>query len=228
MAAAPEGDPSLVRKRTWSQVPSLVKQHPIVVALSVLGTLATFVVGSVRVVDLVKGPAEGLVDAPSYDYVEVSDATGQISVEVPTVWADVPGDGWHALGIPGVADGTRVGPGLNAAPSVAAWKTDLETPGVFIGASRELLRGHSPTTLIRRTPPSGCESIDSQTYASASFTGEVVTFRCEGTKTQWRRLAATPTTTRDYLMYLEAKLTSSADLEAYNKILNTFEVDFGS
>jgi hypothetical protein len=217
-----------VRKRTWSQLPSLVKQHPIVVALSVLGTLATFVVGSVRVVDLATGPAKELVEAPSYDYVEVSDATGQISVEVPTVWADVPGNGWHALGIPGVQDGKRVGPGLNAAPSVAAWREDLETPGVFIGASRELIQGHSPTTLIRRTPPAGCASMASETYASASFTGEVVTFKCEGTKTQWRRLAATPTTTRDYLMYLEAKLASTADLEAYNKILNTFEVDFRS
>jgi hypothetical protein len=199
-----------------------------VVALSVLGTLVTFVLGSVRVVDLVRGPAEGLVDGPSYEYVEVSDATGQISVEVPTVWADVPGNGWHALGIPGVIDGTRVGPGLNAAPSVEQWKGDLETAGVFIGASRDLLKDHSPTTLIRRTPPAGCESMDSETYAGASFTGEVVTFRCEGTKTQWRRLAATPTTTRDYLLYLEAKLVSDADLEAYNKILNTFEVDFGS
>jgi hypothetical protein len=199
-----------------------------VVALSVLGTLVTFVLGSVRVVELVRGPAEDLVDRPSYQYVEVSDATGQISVEVPTVWADVPGNGWHALGIPGVGDGVRVGPGLNAAPSVQRWKGDLETPGVFIGASRELLKDHTPTTLIRRTPPAGCASMDSETYAGAGFTGEVVTFRCEDTKTQWRRLAATPTTTRDYLMYLEAKLVSDADLEAYDKILNTFEVDFGS
>lgn len=70
--------------------------------------------------------------------------------------------------------------------------------------------------------------MDSETYASATFTGELVTFRCDDTKTQWRRLAATPTATRDYLMYLEAKLVSTADLEAFNKILNTFEVDFGS
>src|SRR5262245_23552349 len=111
MAAAPTNDPSPEGKRTWSQFPQVAKQHPLVVALSVLGTLVTFVLGSVRVVDLVRGPAEGLVDGPSYQYVEVSDATGQISVEVPTVWADVPGNGWHALGIPGVADGARVGPG---------------------------------------------------------------------------------------------------------------------
>jgi hypothetical protein len=104
---------------------------------------------------------------------------------------------------------------------------DLETPGVFIGASRELLRTHSPATIIRRTPPSGCFSVASDTYTGAGFTGEVVTFRCEDTNAEWRRLAATPTTTRDYLLYLEAKLLSTADLEAYDKILNTFEVDFG-
>jgi hypothetical protein len=105
---------------------------------------------------------------------------------------------------------------------------DIETPGVFIGASRELLGTHSPATLIRRTPPAGCSSVESETYAGPSFTGEVVTFRCEGTNVEWRRLAATPTTSRDFLLYLEAKLLSTADIEAYNKILNTFEVDFGS
>jgi hypothetical protein len=228
MAGTPASEPPPPQKRAWSQLPYVVRQHPIVVAISVLGTLATFIVGSVRVVDLVAGPEKELVEAPSYDYVEVSDDTKQISVEVPTVWAHVPGNGWHASSIPGVTNGTRVGPGLNAAPNVDAWMNDLETPGVFIGASRQLLERHTPSTLLRRTPPAGCASTGSETYASANFTGEVVTFQCEGTKTQWRRLAATPTTTRDYLMYLEAKLVTTADLEAYNKILNTFEVEFGS
>lgn len=155
MAAAPASDPPPAQRRTWSQLPLLVKQHPIVIALSVMGTLASFIVASVGVVGLVTGQESELDVAPSYDYVEVSDGTRQISVEVPTVWADVPGDGWHALGIPGVRDGTRVGPGMNAAPNVAAWKEDLETPGVFIGASKQLLDDHSPTTLIRRTPPAG-------------------------------------------------------------------------
>jgi hypothetical protein len=195
--------------------------------VSILGTIATFIVGSVRVVDLVKGGEGDLRGAPSYEYIEISDNSGQISVQVPSVWADTPGNGWHTRGIRGVPDGTRVGPGLNAAPNVEAWKDDLETPGVFIGASRKLLESQSPTTLIRRTPPAGCSSTESTTYASPAFTGEVVTFRCEEAKVEWRRLAATPTATRDYLMYLEAKLVTTADVEAYNKILNTFEVDFG-
>jgi len=227
MASTPKSSRPPEQERSWAQVPYLVRQHPVVVALSVLGTLTTFIVGSVRVVDLVTGgPEQDLVSAPSYDYVEVSDESGQISVEVPTVWAEVRGNGWHARDIPGVPLETYVGPGMNAAPAVDAWSQDLETPGVFIGASRELQQEHDPTDLLRSTHPAGCASVKSETYASARFTGELLTYRCHGTKTQWRRLAATPTTTRDYLLYLEAKLVTSADLEAFNKILNTFEVDF--
>jgi serine protease Do len=227
MASTPKsGGPPPEQERSWAQVPYLVRQHPVVVALSVLGTLTTFIVGSVRVVDLVTGPEQEFASAPSYDYVEVSDDTGQISVQVPRVWTNVPGDGWHARGIPDVPFKAYVGPGLNAAPDVEAWREDLETPGVFIGASRELLKQHDTTDLLRSTHPAGCAAVESETFASARFTGELLTYRCDGTKTQWRRLAATPTTTRDYLLYLEAKLVTSADVEAYNKILNTFEVDF--
>jgi hypothetical protein len=68
---------------------------------------------------------------------------------------------------------------------------------------------------------------DRRSYSNADFTGAIVTWDCEG-DAQWRVLAATPTESRSHLLYVQAKLVSAADVEAYNKILNTFEVDFES
>lgn len=78
------------------------------------------------------GPATTLApDAPGadLDFVEVTDDSGQITVRVPSGWADVRGTAW-------APDGTTViGPGLTVAPSVQAWQDGWATPGVFIGAT---------------------------------------------------------------------------------------------
>ena len=83
----------------WVRLAQVVKHHPLMMVVSVLGTLATFTVGTARVVGLVVDaetapigetiPASELMppSAASYAFVEVSDATGQISVEVPRAWA---------------------------------------------------------------------------------------------------------------------------------------------
>lgn len=207
--------------------------------VSVLGTVATFIVGTARVTGLVLGSGTSpfgetiplneivLPPAASYEYVSVSDVTGQISVEAPTKWGNVLGNGWHAQRLPPIPDDELIGPGLNAAPSVKAWGRDgnFETPGMFVGASEEILAEYTPETILQRVSFDGCETAGGGPYTSADFTGSIVIWSCpEGT--QWRVLAATPTESRAYLAYLQVKLTSLADVEAYNRILGTFEVDF--
>lgn len=215
----------------------VVKEHPLMLAISILGTVATFVVGAARVTDLVVGddgtsigetvPESDvtLPPAASYEYTRVEDESGRISVEVPTRWGHVRGNGWHASGFAGIPRGRVIGPGLNAAPNVEAWRGDLETPGVFIGASEEILDVYDPDEVLEQTSYGGCVTSDRTSYTNAEFTGAVETWACDG-GAQWRILAATPTESRAYLVYLQAKLVSKADVEAYNKILNTFEVDF--
>jgi hypothetical protein len=90
-------------------------------------TLATFVVGTARVTGLVFDggatpigetiPQNALLLPPGagYDYVAVSDETGQISVDVPTAWRNVLGNGWHAHRLGPIPEGEFIGPGLNAA-----------------------------------------------------------------------------------------------------------------
>ncbi len=224
----------------FARFAQLAKNHPVVVLASVLGSIGTFVVSMAGVAGLfMGGGAVGIAEpidnsslsaAPSYEYVEVSDATDQITVEVPTVWADVLTNGWHAHALPGIPENEVIGPGLNAAPNVDTWKNDLTTPGVFVGASQEILqdREYSPRAILRdvRFTASGCQKTAGDAYTNGEFTGDIVTWTCPG-GAEWRVLAATPTESRSYLVYLQIKLVTSADVEAYNKIINTFEVDFG-
>jgi hypothetical protein len=208
--------------------------------VSILGTVATFIVGTARVTDLVLsdgGTPVGetipvsestLPAAASYDFVRVDDETGQISVEVPSQWGNVLDNGWHARNFPKLEQETLLGPGLNAAPNVEEWAEDLETPGVFIGASEKILDAYSPEQVLQQVSfGADCDTDSRRSYTNAEFTGAIVTWACEN-GTQWRVLAATPTESRAYLLYVQAKLVSAADVEAYNKILNTFEVEFGA
>lgn len=237
MAAAPESGAEVVSG--WVRIVQLVKHHPLMTVASVVGTLATCIAGTVKVGGLVLGtgispigeaiPASEFLSPStgSYQYVAVSDATGQISVEVPTVWGNVLGNGWHAQGLPPTPDGKLIGPGLNAAPNVAAWRsaTDFETPGVFVGASEKVLGAYSPEKILRGVSFESCRTTGVTPYTNADFTGATVTWSCPH-GAQWRVLAATPTESRAYLVYVQVKVVSRADVEAYNRILGTFKADF--
>jgi hypothetical protein len=241
MAAAPDEGAHLDTVGRLGAMARIVKEHPVMLVVSILGTVATFIVGTARVTDLVISdggtpvgetiPASDVTQptAPSYEYTTIEDESGRISVDVPTEWGHVLGNGWHANNFPRIPRGAVIGPGLNAAPSVEAWSTDreFETPGVFIGASQKILADYSPEEVLQQVSFAGCRTTGRRTYTNAGFTGAIVTWACPGA-VNWRVLAATPTESRDYLVYVQAKLVSSADVEAYNKILNTFEVDFGS
>ena len=70
----------------------------------------------------------------------------------------------------------------------------------------------------------GCRTTGGDRYTNDDFTGATVVWSCPRS-TQWRVLAATPTESRAYLVYVQVKLTSAADAEAYNRVMGTFEAD---
>jgi hypothetical protein len=160
---------------------------------------------------------------PSYEYTEVTDRERRIRVEVPTAWGNVLGNGWHARGLPPFPEEELIGPGLNASPNVAAWSGDFETPGVFIGVSRRVLQTYTPRQLASEITYARCTFDRREPYTNHAFTGEVVHWRCPGS-TRWIVLAATPTGARDYVLWIQTKLVDERDVEAYNRILSTFEV----
>jgi hypothetical protein len=212
----------------WARIAQLVKNHPLLAIASALGSLGTFAAGMAGVAGLLMsgGSEDGrpvLPPAPSYEYAEVSDRTGQLSVEVPTRWARVEDDGWHPRNLSRIPVGTYVGPGLNATTNLDAWHLDLRTPGVFLGASRQVPHSYSPKQLVGEFGFGNCETTSAETYENDAFSGETVTLTCPGAT--WRLLAATPADFPAYVVYLQAKLVSTADEEAYERILDTLELD---
>lgn len=160
--------------------------------------------------------------APAYTYMQVTDRTGKVRVEVPTAWGQVLRVGFVARGLAPIPDGTTMGPGLNAAPNVDAWRRDLTTPGVFIGVSKSVLRYYSPSDLAHGVTFGDCTFERAEAYANESFAGEIVHWRCPG-GARWIVVAATPAKSREYALLIQTKLVSEADVDAYNRILATFE-----
>jgi hypothetical protein len=223
----------------FARLTQLIRDHPLLAVASALGSLGTFAAGSAAVAGLlgageppvaigatIKPDELGLPQALSYSFETATDELSQITVRVPIGWTDaLDGDGWHVRGLDPIPNGTRIGPGLNATPNVGDWKSDLRTPGVFIGASRDLLETHTPSDILNAIVfDESCVRWAHDTYTKGAYEGEVLTWNCS--TAQWRLLAAEHTGSPRYVVYVQVKLVTTADVEAYNEVLRSFEVDF--
>ena len=101
-------------------------------------------------------------NAPGYEYIEVADDTGTLSMQVPTVWNDVDGRSWEF-------EGELVGPAVSAAPNLDRFLGTWTTPGVFFGALRSdpktehLAERARCTAQLRSTPSPAGSSADRST-----------------------------------------------------------------
>ncbi len=161
---------------------------------------------------------EGSTDGPtSYaEYAPVSDDTGAITVDVPTEWSEVSGAGW-------TMNGTPVGVSITASPSIAGFQDTWATPGMFFGASRDLIGPYDHTTILDDITFADSCVYDSRTeYSDPLYTGFYDLWTgCGGTDTMLVVLAAVPED-RSILLVVQVQVVSEADLEALDTVLNTF------
>jgi hypothetical protein len=218
-----------------SRLAQLVRDHPLLAVASALGSLGTFAAGTAALAGLlgagqpstigeaIRADELGLRPEIPYSYEQVSDDSGRITVEVPIGWT-VTGDGWHAEGLPPIRHDENLGPGLNATPNLDAWMTDLETPGVFIGASQKLLKTHTPRKVLDQFWFNRkCTPWARSAYRDGPFEGEIETQSCKTAR--WSLLAAVRSEAPRYLVYVQVKLVTTADVEALDQILDTFQLD---
>lgn len=164
-----------------------------------------------------------LVTPPAYTYHLVNDNTKALSVSIPKQWRTVFGDGWHLRGLAGIEDGTLVGPGVNAAPSISRWRSDYRTPGFFVGASKQVARVATPRKLLTSlTLP--CDPGPIRPIATDAKSGGSVRWTCPGTSARWYVSAWWPPRTHAYVVYVQVKLVTSSDDEALQQILETLTV----
>lgn len=149
-------------------------------------------------------------------YVDVSDDTGALTLQVPAEWGDQSGVAWEI-------EGESVGVSIVAAPDIQGWYDTWDVPGVFFGASRSLADQHDVASLLDSSDFSGECTLDSRNdYSDPLYTGQYDLWTdCGGVGTTFVVLAAEPED-GSYLMLVQVAAVTDADFDALDTILNTF------
>jgi serine protease Do len=150
------------------------------------------------------------------DYMEISDATGSLFVDVPVDWFDTDGGAW-------VLGGDEIGVSVSAAPSLTGYNATWTTPGIFFGASRQLVTQVSTDELLDMFSWEGaCDGPDRDDYDDGLYTGRWdVWENCGGTDTLFVNVAAMPDD-QSFMMLVQVQVVNDADLEALDRALSTF------
>ena len=163
----------------------------------------------------------------TYEYTTISDDSGLLLVEVPTTWSDIDGSIWGDASDP-------LGLAVRAAPDLQAWADTWTTPGIFFGASVDILEGL--TDAERLAMPDDVLDLDSFDYsASCAYDGRFeysdpvyagkydLWTDCDGSGSIYVVLAVLPEDL-SYFVLVNVLAVTEADLDALDRILNSFIV----
>jgi serine protease Do len=152
-----------------------------------------------------------------YEYTTITDESGLLIVEVPTVWTDINGDPW-------ASDGEEIGVAVSAAPDLEGFNTTWTTPGVFFGASSQI--EETPATLIDNFDySSSCTYDGRRDYEDPLYTGLYdLWVDCDDQGTLYLILSAEPDD-QSFIILVTVQIVTEADLDALDHILDTFLVD---
>ena len=169
--------------------------------------------------DLPPGPPS----TPYAQYLTTTDATGWLSVEVPAEWG-------AALDstTPWIVDGESVGPALTATRDLQAFADDWLEAGLFFGVSPVLVTQHDPATLLdyvlTQVDVSSCVFEGRTPYDDGIYVGLADLFiDCGGRGVDFISIAALPSPGA-FIVSVQVKAVTDADLEALERIITTFFV----
>ena len=158
------------------------------------------------------------------DYVQVTDDFGAIVMEIPASWIDVNGTPWTDDA------GETLGAAIAAAPDLDGFYGTWEAPGVFFAASDDLARWGGYIQLLDFYRPdfaAACELDGRYDYNDGYYRGKYDYFvKCGGSGgADFLILTAVPIDTSVKLLILvEVQILSTADVNALDRILATFDV----
>jgi serine protease Do len=151
----------------------------------------------------------------AYDYEELVDDTGTMTVSVPTAWAQqdtAPAD----LGLPGGPT-----PSIVAARDLAGFLDSYEQPGLLMLGATVGVSGTTDEVLDVLAPIDvGCTPEGREPYEDPVFVGQVDYWSCG--EAVYIGIAANPISNPDALVLIAVVAVTEADLEALDNITNTF------
>ncbi len=144
-----------------------------------------------------------------------------IRVDLPRAWSDVSTGSWRR-GNTEIPQSIA----LVAAPDISGFQNTWTTPGMFLGASRQLARELTPDQLLDETAFNGECTYDGRSdYSDPLYTGKYdVWLNCGGQETALLVVAFVPED-GSFLGMVQVQVVSEADLEALDRILDTFVVE---
>jgi serine protease Do len=152
-------------------------------------------------------------------YRTVQDDNRVIQVNIPNEWGEVDGSTWEV-------DGQPLGVQITAAPNLQRFNETYDEPGMIFIASRAVAQEYNENDLLALFDLSGdCTKTDSrQPYDDGLYTGVYDYYEsCNGTTTEAVVLTFVPNN-RAYVGLVAIQLTSEADYEALDEILESFQV----
>lgn len=159
------------------------------------------------------------------EFMPITDDSGILVMNVPTVWSDVDGSPWveNPFGLDGSGPG-GIGVQLTAAPSIADWNAGWTTPGVTFGAT-SLLGGTISEILDVFAPLSGeCTYEGRYEYDDGAYAGALDWWEnCDGIGTAQAVIIARPPG-GEFTVLVAVTLVTEADLTAADEIVSSFYV----
>jgi serine protease Do len=158
-------------------------------------------------------------------YVQVTDDSGSIMVEIPAEWAQIDGRPWQTTW--GSFD--IHAPSISAAADLDAYNNSWDESGVFFAASSDMGRTGGYMQLLEGVQDwyrKDCRLDSQANYEDDLYEGRYQLYKnCGPNKTYSLVLTARPKVNKtDFLILIDMRITNDADLEALDHILNTFVV----
>jgi serine protease Do len=151
-------------------------------------------------------------------YMEISDDSGTLTVEVPNEWSDVDGSAW-------TVDSEEIGWSVTAAPDINGFNTTWATPGMFFGASTQLADYSHDELLGFFDFSDSCTNGGRDSYEDTLYTGSYELWEnCGDADALFAVISAKPESGA-YSIIVLIQIVTKADLDALDQILNTFVVN---
>lgn len=150
------------------------------------------------------------------EYMEITDDTGSLYVDVPVTWTDTSSGVWNL-------EGVDIGIQVLASPDLNGYFGTWDTPGIFFGASSSLGDTWTLTDLLDYHGfPDSCIDGGRDAYDDGLYFGLWdIWDSCGGTDTSIVNVAAEPED-GSFVMLVQMQVVTDADLDALDQALATF------
>jgi serine protease Do len=164
-------------------------------------------------------------DGTYAEWVRVTDDTGSIQLEIPAEWYDVDGTIWNT----DWGSYKITAPSITASADLSAYLNTWDESGVFFAASSDMGRTGGYMQLLEGVQGwynKECRLESASNYSDELYEGRYQLWKnCGPNRTYSLVLTARPKVNKtDFLILLDVRITKDADLDAIDRILNTFVV----